>query len=989
MNVSTSRLRWWWLVASLALIALLVPPAQAQNATASIRGTVSVESGSPLPDAQIIAIDQASGFVSNATSNADGSYVLAGLQPGTYEIQVVAAGYEPKTQNLRVQVGQSIDLDFQISATSLLIDNVVVTADFLVIETRTSEVATNVTTEQIETLPQNNRNFLAFAALAPGVRFTDNQDAQGQGFRSGGADARQVNVFIDGQSFKNDVLKGGAFMQDSSRGNPFPQNAVQEFRVLTQNYKAEYEKAAAAVISAVTKSGTNAFKGDVFYFLQDQDMVTQDDFSKARGDDEPDSERTQVGLAFGGPIVQDKLHFFLSYEQNQQDRLASVFRGGSFDTAPANVRNFLSGFETGTLLQPFESDLYFGKLSWQPKEKHLFDASYHRRDEQEVRGFGGQRVKEGAESLEIGTDALTARHQWVFGDSVNQLSLTSQKQQWNPTSLNSSTPRQNYFGILDIGGKDATQDFVQDKIALRDDYTFLLEWRGSHTLKAGVSYAKADYEVTKFLFDNPLFELRSEEQWQFPFQARLGFGDPSLDFSNDQFGVYLQDDWAVSSNFTVNIGLRWDYESNMLNNDYVTPPAVVNALNSACRTYDQAVGGQTTWCLNDFLDLDKYTTDGDDRDDYFNMFQPRIGFSWDVKGDAKTVVFGGWGKYYDRVNLNDIFDEQYRQSWGLYSFCFSADGSPTPGCGVPALAWNPSYLSADGLRGLINSGQASGPEIWLTANDLKPPRAEQWTLGVRQQFGSWATSLSYAGARGHNGLSYFFGDNPPGTAFSERFGGNVRVPGYGRVFVTSSARRTWYDGAYLTIDKPFTANSNWGFNLSYTYAEAFANGTDNPGEDISFGAFDYLDSSAYFKFRGSNDERHRLVMSGTVGLPWGFRFSSLITLGSGTPFTIFDASQPGTFVVRWNEGSPEKDDFIIPDAWAYRSVDARLEWDAPVIADTVRLSLVLEGFNVFNYDNNSGFESFKPTLPAVNPRFGEPNSQFNTRRFQVGARVSF
>lgn len=976
------------LAATLLLALLAALPAAAQNATATIRGTVRVESGSALPDAEILAVDQATGFVSAATSRNDGSYTLAGLPPGTYDLQVVAAGYEPKSLSLRVQVGQTADVDFQISATSLLFENVVVIGE-QVVETRTPEVATNVTTEQIENLPQNNRNFLSFAALAPGVRYTDNTDAAGQGFRSGGADARQVNVFIDGQSFKNDLLKGGAFMQDSSRGNPFPQNAVQEFRVLTQNYKAEYEKAAAAVISAVTKSGSNQFKGDVFYLFQDKGMVTLDDFAKKRGDKKPDYERKQAGVAVGGPITADKLHFFVSWERNEQDRITSVFRGGSFDAAPANVRSFLSQFETGSLTQPFESDLYFGKLSWQPKGGQLFDLSYHRRDEQEIRGFGGQRVREGAESFEIGTDALTLRHQLVFGDAVNQASATYQKLQWNPTSLNSTTPRQNYIGILDIGGKDATQDFEQDKIAVRDDYNFILDWHGGHTLKTGLGVTWADYTIEKKLFDNPLFEFRSDEQWQFPFQARLGFGDPALDFSNTQLGLYFQDDWAITPNLTLNLGLRWDYETNMLNNDYETPAAVVNALNTACRTYDQPVGGQTQWCVRDFLDLDRYTTDGNDRDAYTNMFQPRIGFSWDVKGDAKTVVYGGWGKYYDRVNLNDIFDEQYRQSWGIYSFCFSADGSPAPGCSVPALRWQPSYLSAEGLRGLIASGQASGPEIWLTSNDLKPPRSEQWTLGVRQQFGQWATSLSYAGARGHNGLAYFFGDLPPGTAFGDRFGGNVRLNGYARVFVTSSARRTWYDAAYLTIDKPYTASSKWGFNLSYTYAKAYANGTDNPDEGLSFGAFDYIDSNAFYKFPGTNDERHRVVMSGTIGLPWSFRFSSFITLGSGTPFTIFDASEPGTFVVRWNEGRPEKKDFIIPNAWAYRSVDARLEWDAPAIANRVRIGVIAEGFNIFGFDNDTQFENFKPTRPAVNPRFGQPNAQINTRRFQLGLRVGF
>jgi hypothetical protein len=127
----------------------------------------------------------------------------------------------------------------------------------------------------------------------------------------------------------------------------------------------------------------------------------------------------------------------------------------------------------------------------------------------------------------------------------------------------------------------------------------------------------------------------------------------------------------VLPNLTLNLGLRWDYESNMINNDYRTPPELVAALQSGCRTYSQPVGGRNTWCIRDFLDLNRFTTDGNDRDARFDMRAAALGFAWDVRGNSRTVVFGGWGKYYDRVILNDIFDEAYRQQFKIYSFCFS------------------------------------------------------------------------------------------------------------------------------------------------------------------------------------------------------------------------------------------------------------------------------------------------------------------------------
>jgi len=973
----------------LLLAALAAPAAHAQTTTSSIRGMVRDSSG-PVTDATIEAVGAQSGFRHTATTGPDGSFTLAGLDPGVYSLTVSSGAYAPQTRTVQLLIGQDVDASFVLSPSEMFTEDVTVVGESvqLLVETKNSEIATNITPRQIESLPQNNRNFLSFAALAPGVRFTDDQDAAGQKFRSGGSDSRQVNVFIDGLSFKNDILPGGGFMQDSSRGNPFPQNAVQEFRVLTQNFKAEYEKASAAVITAVTKSGGNDLHGDIFYLTQDKDFVAQDDFSRDRGQKKPDYSREQIGLSVGGPIVRDKLHYFLSYEGQEQDRNATVFLGGSYGSAPANVRQFIDQFETGVLTTPFESDLYFGKLSWQPAVGQTFHTTFSRRDEQEVRGFGGQRTRDGAESFEIGTDAFVAKHTWILGNVLNEAAATFQTQEWRPTALDDSTPRLNYIGILDVGGKDATQDFQQDRIGVRDDVSWALDWRGGHNLKTGVSVSWLDYSVSKNTFENGLFEFRSDEGWQFPFQARVGFGDPELAFSNTEAGLYLQDDWTVLPNLTLNLGVRWDYESNMINNDYRTPPELVTALEGACRTYGSPVGGQSTWCLRDFLDIDRFTTDGSDRDPYYGMVQPRLGFAWDVQGNSKTVVFGGWGKYYDRVVLNDIFDEQYRQQYKIYSFCFSADGKPAPNCSVPALAWRPEYLSGEALRQLVARGAAPGPEIFLVDNEMRPPRSDQWTLGVRRQFGNWLTALSYVGVRGYNNLMYFFGDLPPGTQFNDRFGNNVGVPGYARVFITSTARRTWYDGYFLTLDRPITADGKWGFNLAYTYAEAEQTGTDNPGEGVAFGAFDYLNPDSLYRFPGTNDERHRLIMTGTVALPASFQLSSFITLGSGTPFTVFDDST-APFTVRWNEGRPEKHDFIIPDAWAYRSVDTRLEWQAPPVFNTARVSLIAEGFNIFNYDNGSCFESFKPRLPATNARFGEPNCQFSTRRFQAGLRVGF
>jgi hypothetical protein len=316
-------------------------PSLAQVSTATIQGTVTDASG-VLPGASITAREIQSGFTHDATSAVDGSFTLAGLRPGRYEITVAVSQYKPEAKTVEVLVGQTVTLNFRISPDVVVTESVTVVGDTRLVDTRTSEVTTNVTQEQLRYLPQNSRNFLNFAALAPGVRVSDNEFRKE--FSAGALPSQNVNVFIDGVSFKNDVIDGGVIGQDSSRGNPFPQSAVQEFQVLTQNFKAEYEKAASAIITAVTKSGGNRFAGELFSYYQDKALVENEAivrdasniFVMGETTPKPAYERWQWGFALGGPIVRDRVQFFASYEENRQDRAGNVLVG-TVSTAPESL----------------------------------------------------------------------------------------------------------------------------------------------------------------------------------------------------------------------------------------------------------------------------------------------------------------------------------------------------------------------------------------------------------------------------------------------------------------------------------------------------------------------------------------------------------------------------------------------------------------------------------------------------------------------------
>ena len=277
--------------ALISCLALSTAPAFAQSTAATIRGTVHSDSA-PAAGAVITATNQSTGLSRTVQASADGSYNIAGLPPGRYVISVQADG-QSSQQALVVQVGQVALLNLGVggeketaggAATTL--DAVQVTAPTAV-ETRTSEVATYVTTRQIEALPQTTRNFLAFADTVPGMKFEQDPSSGSTKLRGGVQSANNINVYIDGVGQKNYVIKGGITGQDSSRGNPFPQLAIGEYKVITSNYKAEYDQISSAAVSAVTKSGTNEFHGSAFWDYSNQDWRETRESEKSTGKTPP------------------------------------------------------------------------------------------------------------------------------------------------------------------------------------------------------------------------------------------------------------------------------------------------------------------------------------------------------------------------------------------------------------------------------------------------------------------------------------------------------------------------------------------------------------------------------------------------------------------------------------------------------------------------------------------------------------------------------
>jgi hypothetical protein len=983
------------------LCATLASSASAQNSTGTVRGTVTGANGEPLADAQITARNPETGAQRGATSRADGSYVLPGLVPATYELTARHIGTTPQTRRVVVQIGATQIQDWALVTAAAQLEAVVVAAGAIP-ETRTSEIATNVTQAQIEKLPTASRNFLELAALAPGVTVSEDR-INGENFRTiqaGGQTASAVNLFVDGTSFKNDLTAGGIAGQDASRGNPFPQNAIKEYRIISQNFKAEYQKSSSAVITATTREGTNEWRGSLLVGYMNASMVQLDSFqrhdkriadsiSRATGQPstfvKPPYNRTLTALSIGGPIVKDKLHVFASYEGNIQNRSSRV----DFSGAPTGFQALDSvglARYSGNFGSPFRESLFFLKFSAAINDRSSADLSVSNRYETDIRGFDLAHAYQAAVDYHQNVTVVQLKHNYFVGDWFNEAKIDFSPFQRNPGPLTPGIPARNYQYNGDhlIGSDLSTQDFNQNRLGLRNDLTYSgFHGMGDHVLKGGASLDFVGYDLIKDNNGTPQFfytAVFNNQTYNYatPYQVQYGRGDPAFNAQNNQFGAYIQDDWTPMPRLTFNVGVRWDYESHMMNYNYVTPQNVIDTLTRYASQFPTA------------FNPSQYISTGSNRKPFYGALQPRLGASYALDKESKTTVFGGYGVYYDRTLFDVAVDETQKLSHPIYTITFAPRGVAPTGSQI---AWNDAYLTGnrDQLDALI--GSTGKPEAWLIDNDIKVPKSYQFNVGVRRMINpDWTVGLTYAGQRGVDQLTM----NWANIALIDSTGKccttfDTGPHGFSNFIYSSNEGKTWYDALQVQIDRPYRRVSKndigWGFGLAYTYATRSVQGMDALGDLFEFPRASTIPKHpAASQANGlSGDEKHRLVVNAVSDLPylWGIQLSGIGTFGG-------QYQQDVGCTLRFCAATPtnpyERGGFTVPGIFPYQNVNLRLRKDFYSIGTSRAIGVTVDLFNAFNRTNGGCYD----TGDRSNARFGVAQCSLNDgRRVQFGTQVDF
>ena len=1076
----------------LLLLGLSSIAAAQSTTTGAIGGVVSNPNKEVVPGAAVTVKNIGTNKEDAATTDDSGRFKVANLQPGVYQVKVSSSGFSEVTQeNVVVEIGRETNLEVSLSVGPVT-GSVDVSAEAPVINTTQQDFSSNINQTSINELPINGRRWSNFALLTPGA-VPDGT--------FGLISFRGISGLLNNNTIDGGDNNQAFFAEERGRTRisySISQAAIREFQVNTSSYSAEYGRSAGGVVNAITKSGTNEFHGGVFYYQRNNKWGARNPLATKTElingvftpvGFKPKDVRHQFGGTIGGPIVKDKAFFFFSYDQqNRNFPGLSIFSSNTFLNLPTATRTALVGRGltntqidgalsflqslSGPLERTGDQKLFLPKVDWNINDKNVLTVSYNRLRWESPAG--------------VQTQATNTRARDNFGDDFVEIDALNAKlaSTLTPTLLNEfrfqwGRDNETQFSQPPLPGEPTNavngrspQTFIQnglsfgmpeflDRAAFPDETRWqfadtITMTSGNHTFKFGgdINFVKDDInnlrfiggefsysganglpdfivDYTNFTTNGAIRALSATPNGNlglcfgstrragkcYAGSFTQGFGVLGLTMKTTDFNYFIQDDWRVTPRFTLNLGLRYEYQRN---------PDPVNVNPALPQTNNKV----------------------DDR----NNFGPRIGFAYDLTGDGKTSLRGGWGLYYGRVINSTVYNSLVNTGVGIdqgqRQFASSATNLPvactgtTPATSPDNCAFLPIYPN------LISTSNPPVGAVQFFDDDFQLPQIHQWDFIFEREISrNTVVSASYLGSFG-NSLPNFVDTNLPqpkrivslnvvggpaggATLNTPIFVGPRPNPAFLQLTEIRSNVFSKYHALVLQANRRLTDGLQ--FQTNYTLSRASDNGQTSQtftANNVPFNAFDQSGEDGLSAF----DRRQKFVASVVYSPnPFadgamkhifnGWTFAPILNAFSGARFTGniggsisptsfgFSGSgcTPNTFPTAAGCSTPgggangsgganrfslvPRNFFKQPNIWY---VDARLSRRFNITEGT-NLEFLVEGFNVFNRTQVTTVQTTMYNLSGNTLTFNNPfgtttgadSTLFRERQVQFAVRFEF
>jgi Carboxypeptidase regulatory-like domain len=868
--------------AALAIMAIASSHALAQAPVGSIAGVVTDPTGALVKGATVTATSLTTAATRSTVTDDQGFFQITTLKPGDYSLTVATKGFaEFSAPHVVVEVGQTARVDAALTVQALT-ETVNVTGSGVAVDTSQSTVGGVVNLRQINELPLNGRNYLELARLQPGVeiqegRSFDPTKSRYTGVSMGSRNGREARITIDGIDAVDEHV-GTTTLNIS-------QDSIQEFQVSTSSSDPSAGLSATGAINIITKRGSNDLHGSAFYFGRGSDYAARTGFATTK----PEFDRKQYGTNIGGPALKDRLFWFANIEKTDEKAAIGIstpyFPGLSSYTAPFDL-----------LSTTIRGD-------WHLSQKHDVFVRWSRDDNSSLGNFGGNRMPSSGNvnsnttnQVAGGLDTvLTSRLMNSFRAAVTDfknrvLRPDSDAQAVGIPGLEDVRVSTDDGGLISGPDNITPQSTFELFGQFRDDLTYAL---GGHLVRGGVDIVSYRVRVTNFVSGFPTFRVMSPPSRDIADIANQPFIDvvvgnkkgiriPGTDDNahrNTRVSGYVEDNWRVRPNVTVNYGARYEVDTHPLNNDLEKPAIAAPVLPHG----------------TDATPIDK------------NNIAPHGGVAWDPWNNGKTSIRVGAGIYYTLRISNLVTNE--RASLAPFNSgndtitltAGSASGGPQDfnKDGIVDFDFSPALVPGTPLRTaipIILAGQAvyvgapssSTPTLDITrtgliiSNELQTPYSKQVNAGFQRElpFDSLAdvnfiySRTSHEFMRDIDAANLFPGNGAPIVL------GDGRAPTNTITLITSNGYSR-YQALTMKVDKRMA--HHYQFSVGYALSKLETSTADGLG--LGAGALVNRDVGANFGY-APLDRRHRLTLNGIVELPKGFRLSAIATIYSGVPNSI-------------------------------------------------------------------------------------------------------